>query len=167
MFIKKNPFLILLILIVLVIITIVASSNLINKTDNSNQNNIPVKKDYIFVGDKKLFIEIADTDIERKQGLSGREYLEENHGMLFVFNEKSQKAFWMKDMNFAIDIIWIEDNKIVQIDKNVKPPEPNTPNNELKLYSSKLAINYVLEVKAGLSDEYNFKIGDTIDFSAI
>ena len=83
--------------------------------------------------------------------------------MLFVINNnKVTPTFWMKDMRIAIDIIWIKNSKIIQIDKNVDPPAPNTPDNKLKLYSPKSAVDYVLEVNSGYSDLHNIKVGDAI-----
>src|SRR3989344_8940875 len=61
----------------------------------------------IKIGQKTIFIEIADTQEKQKKGLSGRDNLPEDSGMLFVFKEEGHHQFWMKDMNFSIDIIWI------------------------------------------------------------
>lgn len=65
-------------------------------------------------------------------------------------------------MEFAIDIIWIKDGKIIQIDKNVEAPAVGTPDNKLKLYSPKSAVDYVLEVNSGYSDLNNIKVGDSV-----
>lgn len=120
-------------------------------------NNIPVK------------VEIAKTPEERKKGLSEREKLPEDEGMLFVFDTEggySKKdinpTFWMKDMKIPIDIIWIKEGKIVQIDKNIKPPAENTPDNKLKRYTSPITVDYVLEVNAGFSDKNSLKVGQTL-----
>ncbi len=103
-------------------------------------------------------IELARTDAEHTQGLSGREKLPEGEGMLFVFGEKSVRNFWMKDMNFPIDIIWLDGEKIVKISRNL-PPEGEKPNNH---YSSGIAVDYVLEVPAGFCDTNKIKAGNTV-----
>jgi len=83
--------------------------------------------------------------------------------MLFVFEQENiRQSFWMKDMNFAIDIIWISDEEIIQIDENIPPPDPGMPDSELKSYLPNQPIDYVLEVNAGFSDENNIKIGDPV-----
>lgn len=118
----------------------------------------------ILVGETAITVEVAKTDEERRQGLSGREPLRENTGMLFDFDENSRPSFWMKDMNFAIDIIWIDDGEVVAIKKEVQP-EPDTPEEELTLYPAPQPIDYVLEVNAGYSEENNIEVGDSVDLS--
>ena len=108
-------------------------------------------------------VEIADSDIKRQKGLSDRTSLEKDGGMLFVITDnKSTPTFWMKGMKIAIDIIWITEGKIIQIDKNVAPPTAGTSDKNLKLYSPKSAVDYVLEVNSGYSDLNNIKVGDSV-----
>jgi len=139
-----------------------------NQTLSINDNLPSLAKTKIYVGETEISVEIADTFQKRQKGLSERESLAEGEGMLFVFaQENIQPPFWMKEMKFAIDIIWIDDNKIVQINESVLVPEPDTPNSELKFYSPNQPIDYVLEVNAGFVDENNIKIGDDVDLSGI
>ena len=121
------------------------------------------------IGNASIKTEVADSDAKKQKGLSGRSSLDKNSGMLFIMNNKVIPTFWMKDMKFAIDIIWIlsssgdvKDGKIVQIDKNVEPQTGSTPDSKLKLYSSKSAVDYVLEVNSGYSDLHNIKVGDSL-----
>src|SRR3989344_8905757 len=84
----------------------------------------PTKKGQyeISVGRNKVFVEIMDTAAKRAKGLSGRSSLSENEGLLFVFEEKDiMPAFWMKDMSFAIDIMWINDGVVIGISENALP----------------------------------------------
>ena len=120
----------------------------------------------IKVKDQTLTVEVADSDGTRTQGLSGRKYLAEGTGMLFDFSEREnfKPNFWMKQMNFDIDIIWIKNNKIVWVTPQVPAPSPTTPLNELPLYSPPTNITHVLEVPSGWSEKYNIKIGDEIIF---
>src|SRR6266550_6083274 len=77
--------------------------------------------------DKHTFsVEIANTTVEQQQGLSGRNSLPQDQGMLFVFKKADLYAFWMKGMKFPLDMIFIKDNKIVSISQNV--PVPSNPN---------------------------------------
>lgn len=105
--------------------------------------------------------EIADTPKKHQQGLSNHQPLQENQGMLFVFNEKQIQSFWMKNMLFPLDIIWIEDNRIAKINANLAP-EGETPQN---IYKSDIPVNYVLEVPAGFCQKNNIKIGDKVFYN--
>ena len=139
-----------------------------NQTLSISDNLPSLTKTKICVDETEIPVEIADTFQKRQKGLSERESLAEGEGMLFVFAQKDiQPPFWMKKMRFAIDIIWIDDNKIVQINEDVPAPEPGTPNSELKFYSPNQPIDYVLEVNAGFVDENNIKIGDEVDLSSL
>ena len=130
------------------------------------EKNLYNKKE-IIIGDKSLLVEVADTQEARSKGLSGRESLGENEGMLFVFEkEDSLPGFWMKDMNFSIDIIWINDSRVSQISKEVPAPTPDTPDRSLPIYTPGTAIDYVLEVSAGFSDKNNISEGSLVDLSS-
>lgn len=121
-----------------------------------------VKKAVIRIKNQEFKTEVADTAYLRSQGLSGRESLPEDAGMLFVFGSSSVQTFWMKGMRFPLDIIWIQNDRIVGIEKNV-PPEPDASVFGLKLYSSPEPVNKVLEINAGLSERYGFEVGDRVE----
>lgn len=121
-----------------------------------------VKKAVIRIKNQGFKIEVADTAYLRSRGLSGRESLPEDAGMLFVFGSSSAQTFWMKGMRFPLDIIWIRNDRIVGIEKNV-PPESDTPVLGLKLYSSPEPVDKVLEINAGLSERYGFEVGDRVE----
>lgn len=129
---------------------------------NSTKTSIPSEIKTVKIGNTQVAAEVANSDAERQKGLSGRASLDRDAGMLFVMNNKVTPTFWMKDMKIAIDIIWIKEGKIIQIDKNVPPPSFGTPDNKLKLYSPKSAVDYVLEVNSGYSDSNNIKVGDSV-----
>ena len=105
-----------------------------------------------------LDIELAKSGREQTQGLSGRESLAENQGMLFVYRPPSRPPFWMKDMLFGIDLIWVSDNwEITQISKNVSPDTfPQT-------FSPVLPTSFVLEVSAGFAKKHNIFVGDRLE----
>lgn len=116
----------------------------------------------IKINNIEINVEVAKTAEEKSKGLSNREKLEEKNGMLFIFTKDSKPVFWMKDTKFALDIIWINDEKIIGIEKDVQP-EVGKKDSELKKYSPPTAIDYVLEVNAGFSDVNKIKIGDTVE----
>lgn len=113
------------------------------------------------VGEKIIKVEIADTDLKLKRGLSGREKIEDEEGMLFVVPENSIPSFWMKDMKFPIDIIWIDDLKVIGVLENL--PVPTEAESELLRYQPEQPIDYVLEVKTGFVKDNNIKIGDAVE----
>jgi uncharacterized membrane protein (UPF0127 family) len=153
-----------------VIIFIILVGLLTQKVQNG-ELSFPIKngaeissKSEIVINEITIPVEVAKTDVQRRNGLSKRDGLPEGEGMFFEFVQKDVKPpFWMKDMRFAIDILWINDNKIVQIDKNVQPPETGTTDDKLILYMPNQPIDYVLEVTAGFSDENNIDVGDIVD----
>lgn len=100
----------------------------------------------------------ALTQIEKETGLSKFYSIPENQGMLFYFDSLGRPAFWMKDMQFPIDIIWMRDYTVVQIDKNI----PVEKTNAHVSYLPASDINQVLELKAGMADKSNIKIGDVL-----
>lgn len=108
---------------------------------------------------------LADSASSRKTGLSGVKSLNPNEGMLFVFGSKNvSPSFWMKGMLIPLDIIWINDNQIVKIDKKVLAPDPETDDSDLKVYSSQEPVDYVLEVNSGFSDKNGLKVGGEMQF---
>ncbi len=115
----------------------------------------------IIIDDKIIEVEIADTAEKHYQGLSNRENLCDNCGMLFVFPDKEERTFVMRDMNFPLDIIWISNDKIVKIDKNLLPEGSNPK----MLYSSGQPVNYVLEMNSGYAGKHGFKTGDMVKYS--
>jgi len=115
--------------------------------------------DSVTINDHRFSVEIAETERARQRGLSGRQELPLDSGLLFIFPKPDYYPFWMKEMNFPIDIIWLDsDKKIVDITANLSPetyPESSRPQNPAQ---------YVLEINAGLSEKLNFKIGDQAQF---
>lgn len=157
-----------------VIIFIVGVGLFTQKVQNGKLS-FPIKKNTevsqkseVKINDLIIPVDVAKTEIQRRSGLSSLDSLPEEEGMFFVFAQKDVKPpFWMKDMKFAIDILWINEGKIVQIDKDAQPPAPGTSDDKLLLYVPSQPIDYVLEVNAGFTDEHNIVIGDEIDLSSI
>lgn len=105
----------------------------------------------ISVAGHELTVEVADTDETRSQGLSNREKLDDGKGMWFDFTNTNfrKPGFYMKDMLFSIDILWINNGKIIGVEKNIPLPEPNK---DLIIYYPPSEITHVLEVPAGWVD---------------
>jgi len=120
-------------------------------------------KEDILVGTVPLKVTLANDEQERKEGLSGKSSLPEDEGLLFVFNQKDVfPSFWMKEMLIPIDIVWINDGKVANIDKNLQPPAKETSASSLKLYYPNKPIDYVLEVNAGFADKNGVEIGTEV-----
>ena len=102
-------------------------------------------------------VSLADTPATRQLGLGGREGLAADEGMLFVFPSDGEYAFWMKDMRFSIDILWLAaDGTIVTIAKSV-PPESYP-----KDFSPTSPSRYVMELPANYSDSHEINVGDRV-----
>ncbi len=106
-----------------------------------------------------LIAEVADTPVLRAKGLSGRRTLKPDEGMLFLFDEHSVQSFWMPNMKFPIDIIWIDENTVVSVGADAQP-EPGIP---VLRYSPEAPVNRVLEVPAGTAKAHGLKPGDKLD----
>jgi uncharacterized membrane protein (UPF0127 family) len=127
-------------------------NNLLTISDGQNSGSVKTQ----------VNIEIADTKEKRTQGLSGRQSLPANAGMLFLMEMESKPTFWMKGMLIPLDFIWILDNKVVDVLQNVPPPEPDQQDSTLPRYSPVTQVNRVLEVNAGFIAKNGIKVGDTI-----
>jgi uncharacterized membrane protein (UPF0127 family) len=104
---------------------------------------------------------LADTDPTRIQGLSNVDSLHLNGGLLMAFDSSDTHGVWMKDMNFPIDIIWLDSSKkVVYIVKNAPPEEPATI-----IYKPKDPARYILELPAGSVKKAGIKTGDVADFT--
>lgn len=118
----------------------------------------------IFPNGTVIKAELALTPNQQTKGLMGRENLKENEGMLFVFPYQAIQTFWMKNMKFSIDIIWINmSGMVIGIEKNV-PPCKAEP---CEVYVSPGPVKYVLEVKAGKAKKEGLKIGDILQIKFV
>ncbi len=146
----------------------VSNSNPIQESWTLNVESVLTTK----VGEQ-IFIEIASTSEKQERGLSGKSKLMEfikdqkirTEGMLFVFDKAQTLNFWMKDMNFDLDMVWLDKNlKIVHITKNALASSYNRQNpasSTIFTNGDRLA-KYVLEINSGASQRLNLKVGDTL-----
>lgn len=120
---------------------------------NLYQSSLPTAQ----IRDHKFSLLTAKSNKDKQIGLSKHKKLEDNKGMIFVFDKPGLYPFWMKDMKFPIDIIYINQNKIVTIYKNL-------PKDNLRIYSPTQSADKVLEINANLSKKYGFNVDDTVTF---
>lgn len=139
------------------LIAVGAGGYLITRVLNNDYDNV-LRVD----GGSTFVVEIADESNEQYQGLSGRGSLNAYQGMLFVYDQPGKYSFVMRDMNFPLDFIWIDEEKnIIQITENVSPD--TYPD---QAFTSELPSQYIFEVNAGTATRENFEIGDKIEFNA-
>lgn len=111
-----------------------------------------------------LFVAIAKTSEQQSHGLGGCKYIPKRSGMLFPLSERREATFWMKGMRMPIDIVWIADNRVIGVDRNVPYPTGDVAGGELPLYSSPGEVDAVLEVEAGKAQEYGLIEGEEVRF---
>ena len=113
-------------------------------------------------------VELATTMVEQARGLSYRTSLGADAGMLFIFPSPGVQNFWMKDMHFPLDIIWIAgDGTVAGFAQDAPAPAPGTPLWSLPVYTSPSGVNEVLEVNAGTVARYGIKVGDAVTVSPL
>lgn len=107
-----------------------------------------------------ISVEVASTSEEQAKGLGQRLSLPDNQGMLFPFMYPGDYGFWMKDMHFPLDMVWISsDKKVVSITPNISPDTYPT------VFYPPLAISYVLELNAGAAKEFGIATDTELVFS--
>lgn len=144
--IKKEYLLIIVLFLIIIIIMFVL---------------IGSKTERVCIDDHCFEVELAQTQEERSKGLMYRESLDENKGILLIFDQEKEQSIWMKNMLIPLDIIWLNsDKEVVHIEKNVQPCgeencESIKPNKKAK---------YVLELKAGQIDRTGIEMGNKLIF---
>lgn len=129
--------------------------------------NPPLTEESLSVDGVTFTVEIASSPLEEARGLSFRPSLGVNDGMLFTFGSGGVQTFWMKDMNFPLDMIWISGNTVVGFAQDAPPPAPGIQLWQLPIFSSPDNTDKVLEVNAGTVAKYNIKVGDTVTIGAL
>ena len=121
----------------------------------------PTNTTRIGFGGVILTVELAKTATDQERGLSYRDSMPLDHGMLFVFDSEATVGFWMHEMRFPLDIIWFNSGRqVVYIEQNL---EPCTPQN-CPVFSPSTGAMYVLEVNAGFVKSHNVTLGQTFTF---
>lgn len=148
------------------------SSFQLNATGSQNNTNIGwnnsdffpnYEKKSVLINGFKVLLAIASNDELRIKGLSGSQMLNENEGMLFMFDKPSKQGFWMNEMKYAIDIIWLDSNSsVVHIEKNLEPCKIFLV---CPVYNPQVDSLYVIELSAGFVDRHSIKNGTIIDLN--
>ncbi|MDE3095869.1 MAG: DUF192 domain-containing protein [Chloroflexota bacterium] len=111
-----------------------------------------------------IAVEVAADEASRERGLSGRAALPPDAGMLFDMGQVMTPRFWMKEMRFALDLVWIgADKRVAGVSADV-PPQPGVPDSGLRLYASPAPVRYVLEVNAGAAQRLGLRQGAQVAF---
>jgi hypothetical protein len=139
--------------------------------------NPALRGTHVTIGSAVFSAEVASTTVEQARGLSGRAGLGQDEGMLFLFSSPGVKNFWMKDMNFPIDMIWIGggspsqisqgktwEGKVLGFVENAEP-QPDMPLWSLNIYTSPDGVDTVLEVNAWMVTRDGIKVGDSVTIS--
>lgn len=113
----------------------------------------------VVINDTNITVQVVQTAEDRQHGLSGVKNLKPGHGMLFIFPGDSKYGIWMKDMRFALDIIWLDkDKKIVHIEKDIQPDTYPT------IFYPSVEARYVIEVPSGFTNQNNISEGMVASF---
>lgn len=148
-------------LLIFVVLTIFGYNNplfvFINRTPPPAPT--PPRLTPLRVGSADYLVEIADTPEEQKMGLGGRKNLPKNQGLLFIFGQKDFYLFWMQNMKFPLDLIWIDDETVVEITKNVPVPAGSQ---KITTYQPTVPVNKVLEINAGEADRQKIGVEDKV-----
>jgi len=131
------------------------------QTQQQEQN----KTALVSLGGVNVTASLSTTPDSQSKGLSIKDSLNENEGMLFIFESPQKYSFWMKDMKFPIDIIWINSTgKIVHIEKNLSPCYLLLP---CPSYAPKNDSLYVLEVVSNFTNKFGVSVGDSVESEII
>ncbi len=109
-------------------------------------------------------VEVVTEEKDMRRGLQGREGLADKRGMLFVFRNDAILSFWMKDMKFAIDMVWIDSSRRIV---TIAPSRPPCVKEPCEVYASKTNARYVLELPSGYALKHHFQEGDGLLFKDI
>ena len=112
------------------------------------------------VGGAEFLVEVANTVVKRYKGLSGRESLAENQGMLFTFSHSARYPFCMRGMRIPLDFVWIRDGVVVEVLENVRPKDYPP----LRSVIPKVPFDSVLEISVGTVSRLGLRVGDTVEF---
>jgi len=148
---------------------IVGIAGIISLPSDVKLESVEFPRGMIKLDDVVLEVQIADTDPRRARGLMFQEQIPFNQGMLLVFDSPGNYSIWMLNMQFALDIFWIDDDgKVVHIEKNVPPCKTAVETVTCPSYrSGDKDAQYVLEVTAGFVDKNNITTDSILEIISI
>ena len=147
------------IIILSLIVVIPVAAAVFYQVNAAHKKHHTLSTTEVVINQKKFHAEVAKTQGDIEQGLSGRNSLPESNGMLFVFDKPGYYPFWMRDMKFPLDMIFIYQSKIVAVYPHVPPMKPNENGPQ---YGGDTKADRVLEINAGLAQKYFFKKDDSV-----
>ncbi len=157
---KYKPIIIVTIIFIIFVlggVLYMVSNNITNKSKQINHPQVTVvQQEMIQIDFEKL--ELATKSEERQRGFMFRDEICDKCGMLFVFPEESELTFWMPNVYFPLDLIFMDQSGVI-----VKIHENTTPNNDQKKYFSEKPAQYALETKAGFVKSSGLKEGQRVD----
>jgi hypothetical protein len=165
--VNKNPKIIASIALAFVSLLILGAIFFIKNNVNFAPQSLPIQNketssSQVTIKGHMFNVEIAATKEKQEQGLSGKQFLAANSGMLFIFNAPDFYEFWMKGMLFPLDFVWINGNKIVDLTENVPRPINGGP---VKIIKPKTKADKVLEINAGAINANGIKMGDDVEIA--
>lgn len=152
---KMTKIILFLVIVAISILLFMRQSVQRSDLTKKDASTVPVR-----IGTQTLSVEVVTTAETITKGLGGRSAIGSD-GMLFVMQKRDIPYFWMKDMQFDLDFLWIDRDKIVDITANV-PAQTGAADSELRVYAPKVPVTHVLEIPAGDSRKRNIAIGDTV-----
>lgn len=147
------------VLLLLIIVLLVFLKLFMLRSKNINYSLQDYKIQEIKINKSTFIVYISDTDSKRIKGLSNVDKLKSNEGMIFVWEDKDNRYFWMKDMKFDLDFVFINGNKIVDTFKNI------SASSYPKTFTSKKKVDKVIEFNSGTIEKNKIKTQDIIDFN--
>lgn len=135
-----------------------------NKTLVNNSDFYPqYKKTTVSINGFKVLLAIVSTDEQRIKGLSGLEKLNENEGMLFLFDQPSKQGFWMNEMKIPLDIIWLDSNsRVIHTERNLEPCKIFMA---CHVYTPQVDSLYVIELQSGFTNDHSIRNGTIINLN--
>ena len=112
----------------------------------------------VTIGSSKFYVEVASDDPSRSKGLMFRENLEEERGMLFVYDDSEVRHFWMKNTLIPLDMLFMDEQNRIKKIRSAVPCKSSV----CERYGSEVPVKYVLEIRGGLAEEKGIKEGDYV-----
>ena len=142
-----------------IVLLITAVSRMISRTsDEAAQAEVQWPSAIVMklAGGQEFMLDVAGTEAQMRQGLSGRQEVSTQGGMIFPYPNEDKRCFWMKDMRIPIDIVWLNaSKKVLHIEANL------TPDTYPQTYCAD-STQYVVELKAGTAQAADLKVGDVV-----
>jgi len=150
-----------LLIIFLVLVALNLSAIFIILQGRTSETPVAIPTLALLVGETPLTVTLADSSEERTLGLSGRTALPQGEGLLFIFPETGNWGFWMKDMHFPIDILWLGDDFVIHTIEESVPPESYPT-----IFYPSAASRYVIEAEAGFAEKHGIGVGEKVVLDA-